>query len=82
MEPARRGCVRTWRSAVASASGIVVVDDDARSATEELDGVRKGGGHDRPATRDGVDQDTGGDLIGGVVGQYDDRRGLDQGRQR
>ena len=32
MEPARRGCVSTWRRADAMASGIVVVDDDARSA--------------------------------------------------
>ena len=39
---------------------------------EQLDGVREGGGDDRPAARDGVDQDTGGDLVGRVVGQDDD----------
>ena len=61
---------------------VVVADDDARSATEELDGVRKGGGDDWPAARDGVDQNTGGDLIGGVIGQYDDGRGLDERSQR
>ena len=60
---------------------VVVADDDARSGTEELDGVRKCGGHDWPAARDGVDQNTGGDLIGGVIGQDHDRRGLDEGRQ-
>ena len=82
MEPARRGSVSTRRRADASASGIVVADDDARPAAEELDGVREGGGDDRPAARDGVDQNTGGDLIGGVVGQHDDGRGLDQRSQR
>ena len=35
----------------------------------------------RPVGRgDGVDEDTGGDLIGGVVGQHDDGRGLDAAR--
>ena len=57
---------------------VVVADDDARSAAEELDGVRERGGHDWPAARDGVDQHTGGDLIGRVVGQDDDGGGLDE----
>ena len=30
--------------------------------------------------RDGVDQNTGGDLIGGVVGQHNDGRGMDKRR--
>ena len=81
MDPARRGCVSTPAQGGRQGAGVVVVDDDARSGTEELDGVRKCGGHDWPAARDGVDQNTRGDLIGGVIGQYDDRRGLDEGRQ-
>ena len=61
---------------------IVVADDDARPAAEQLDGVRERGGDDGPAARDGVDQHTGGDLVGRVVGQDDDGGGLDQRGQR
>ncbi len=61
---------------------VVVTDDDACPAAEQLDGVREGGGHHRPAAGDGVDQNTGGDLVGGVVGQHDHGRGLHQRRQR
>ena len=42
--------------------GVVVVDDDAGAAGQQLDGVREGGGDDRPAGGDGVDEDAGGDL--------------------
>jgi hypothetical protein len=56
-------------------------DDDAGPTGEQLDGVRKRGGHDWAAARDGVDQSTGGDLIGRVVGQDHDGRGLDEGGQ-
>ena len=82
MEPARRGCVSTRRRADAMRARVVVADDDARAGTEELDGVRECGGDDWPAARDGVDQNTGGDLIGGVVGQNDHGARLDEGSQR
>jgi len=44
--------------------------------------MRKCGRDYRPAARNSVDQDTGGDLIGGVVGQHNHSRGLDKRRQR
>ena len=39
---------------------------------EQLDGVREGGGDDRPAGGDGVDEHARGDLVLGVVGQHDE----------
>ena len=58
--------------------GIVVSDDGARAAAEELDRVGESGGDDRAATREGVDQHTGGDLVLRVVGQDDDGSRLDE----
>ena len=46
-----------------------------------VDGVREGGGDDRATAGDRVDQDTGADLLGGVVRQHDGCGGLDQRRQ-
>ncbi len=67
--PAQGGCQRIR---------VIMADDDAGPTGEELDGVRERGGHNWTAARDGVDQHTGGDLIGRVVGQDDDRGGLDE----
>ena len=58
IEPARCGSVTTAGTARASASGLVVVDDDSRAAGEHLDGVREGGGDYRPAAGNGVDENT------------------------
>ena len=60
---------------------IVMVDERARTAAEQLDGVREGGGHDRPAAGDGIHENTGRHLVFRVVGQHDQRRRLDHRRQ-
>ena len=82
MEPATRGSVNSLAQGVHQCVGIVVADDDAGAAAEQLDGVGEGGGDDRPPAGDGVDQHTRGDLVLRVVRQDDDGGGLDQRGQR
>lgn len=57
-------------------------NDVATTVGEQLDGVRKGGGHDRYAGGDGFDKDTRGDLFPGVIREDDHIGGRDERPQR
>ena len=56
--------------------------EQAGSAAEHFDGVRKAGGHHRDAGGHGFDEHAGGDLFTGVVRQHDDVGGADEAIQR
>ncbi len=71
MRSASPGSTSTRRRADDQSCRVVTVDDHARPARQQLDGVGKGRGNHRPACRDGVDEHAGGHLVRGVVGQYD-----------
>ena len=57
---------------------VVAVDDEARPARQQLDGVGKGRRDDGPAGGDGIGEHAGGHLVCGVVRQHDHGGGLDQ----
>src|SRR5260370_41436141 len=67
---------------VGDALRILTLDQESRAVSQQLDRMRKTGRDHRLPRCDGLDQDTGGNLLQRVIRQNHDVRGADNTAQR